>query len=320
MKIKHIWMVPAFSIAASTSAFSQAVAEAEVPAAAKVNKGAKEFEAHKSDKLLDDLAKWIEETAEKEDQKVDGKKILNILGLDSVGSYAMSSDKQDTEWLNKIYLHDNGANKGIFSLFGGKSGDFTVPTMCPKGTDLAMQMKLNLGNVQEIIREIMIAGGAEDGDIDQFDETMAEDIPDFGMNVSDMLKKVDVNINIALDMDATEKLPLPDPVGAIDKPRLVIRVDNIKWAWAALNKQLEMPEIGLVRSEKDGVVTYSAGEGLAMMTNQFGYAPLLSMDTKKGQLWVSTSAAFLKRCKSGENTLVEDEGYQATMSPSSSKT
>jgi len=310
MKLKHLWMVPAISLAASTSSFSQAVAD--VPAADKVNKEAEDFEASKADVMLKQLADMMQKGAKKDGKDIDAKEILNILGLGAVDSYAYSSDKQGEEYVNLMYLHDNGANKGIFKLLGGESVKYSVPTMCPKGTDLAAQLKLNLGNAEEMIRGIMKAGKAPDEDMEEFEDGMNEDVPNMDMNVSTMLKKIDVTVHLAIDMDPAEKLQLPFPgMPAVDKPRIVARIDNMKWAWPSLDKELQDPQTGLQRSEKDGVIVYRVAEEMEMML--MGYSPLLVMDTNTNQLWFATSQAFLKRCKSGENTLADDENFQATM-------
>ncbi len=312
MKIKHLWMVPAVSLAASTSAFSQeaaAEAIADIPAAAKVNKEAEDFEASKADVLLKELSNMMIKTAKKEGHDIDADEILNILGLKEVGSYAYSSDKQGEEYINLLYLHDNGANKGIFKILGVESAKYTVPTMSPKGTDLAFQVKLNLGDAEEMIKALMKAVNAPDEDIAEFEAVMEEDVPQMNMNTSAMLKRINVNVNLALDMDPTEKLNTP--LGAFDKPRLVARIDEIKWAWGALDKLLQDPNAGLVRTEKDGVIIFKAAAQMQAM--MMGYAPLIVMDTNKDQLWFATSQEFLGRCKSGENTLADDENYQATI-------
>lgn len=310
MKMKHLWMIPALSLAASTSAFSQAVAD--VPAADKVNKSAEDFEAAKSDDLLKELTDMMQKAAIKEGNEVDAKEILNILGLSAVDSYAYSSDKQGDEYINLIYLHDGGANKGIFKTLGGNSVKYSVPTMCPNGTDLAFQMKLNLGNVEEMARGIMRASNSSDEDIEEFEDTMNEDLPDIDMTTSTMLKKIDLTVHLAIDMDQEEQLDLTMlGMGAIDKPRIVARIDNIKWALKYLDKTLQEPGAGMQRSEKDGVIVFNMGEQMEQML--MGYSPLIVLDTNKGQLWFATSQAFLKRCKSGENTLADDVNFQSTM-------
>lgn len=312
MKMKHLWMVPAITFAANTSAFSQDAAVADVPAAAKVNKSAEDFEAAKADVMLKDLADMMTKAAKEEGQDIDANAMLKILGLAAIDSYAYSSDKQGEEYLNLIYVHDNGANEGIFKLLGGQSAKYTVPSMTPAGTDLAMQMQLNLATLEQMIKGLMTAGSASDEDMAEFEESMKEEVPEMNMNVSALLKKININVNFALDLDPEEQLNLPFPgIGAIDKPRLVARVDNASFAWPALDKMLKNPDIALVRTEKDGIIVFKpAPEMQAMM---MGYAPLFVMDTKKDQLWFATSQDFLGLCKSGENTLADDENFQATM-------
>jgi len=116
----------------------------DVPAAAKVNLNAEFTEAKSAKDLHDKLAAMITKKAKEEGEDVDGKAILDVLGLGDITSYAMSSEKDGTEWKNLMFLHTNGSDKGIFSLLGKKGADFSAPSMCPGGSDLVMQMDLDL--------------------------------------------------------------------------------------------------------------------------------------------------------------------------------
>jgi len=83
-------MVPAISFAATTSVFSQAPV-AELPAAAKVNKAATEFEAGETTELLEKITNFISDKAKEEgEEEIDVPAIIEALGLKSITSYALN--------------------------------------------------------------------------------------------------------------------------------------------------------------------------------------------------------------------------------------
>lgn len=312
MKMKNLWMVPAITVAASTSAFSQAPAVNEIPAASKVNKNAAEFEAGNSEDILKKITEFVDEKAKEEGQEFDTKKVIEALGLDSVTSYAYSSEEQDDEFLNLMYLHDAGANKGIFKLFGKESKELNITKMSPSGTDMAIQLQLDLATLEELILSVMKAGNAPDDTVAEFKENMNELVPALDMTTSEILKKALIDVNLALDLDPNEKLQLPFPgVPAIDKPNLVLRAKKVKWAWPALEELLQEDDSPFARSEKGGVVIYKLNDQVKPMAEGFGYSPIIVMDTIIDQLWFASSEEFLKIAKSGKHTLAEDPHYIA---------
>ena len=302
-------MLPAFSIAASTSSWAQAVAD--VPAAAGINTNAELSEAKPAKELYDKMAKMITDEAKKKGEDINGKAILDALGLDTVTSYAMSSEKDGTEWKNLTFIHNGGSDKGLFSIIGKKGAEFSAPSMCPAGSDLVLQMDLDLRTVENLIRNIMKAGNAPVEDQKDFEDAMKEEMPQLGMNASAMLGKLNVRVNMAIDLDDKVKLALP-MVGEMDKPRIVIRLDGINWIWDKMGDDM-IAETGmpLQKKEVDGVITYSLPPQMAA---QFmGYLPVFTVDKNKDQIWISSSPEFLSRSMSGEETLANSIAYKGTM-------
>ena len=301
-------MLPAFSIATSTLSWAQALED--VPAAAKINAEAELKEAKPAKEIIDKLAAFITDSAKEEGEDVDGKKILEVLGVTDITSYAMSSQKDGTEWKNLMFLHNGGSDKGIFSLMGAKNAEFSAPGMCPAGSDLVMQMDMDLKTVEELIRSIMKVANATPEELQEFEDGIKEDIPQLGMNVSTMLSKMTVRLNIAIDLDDKVKLALP-MVGELDKPHMVIRLDGIAWIWEKMgDKMIAEAGMPLEKKEADGVITYSLPPQMAA---QFmGYLPVLTIDKNKDQIWISSSPEFLARCTGGTELLVDSIAYKAT--------
>jgi len=258
-------MVPAISFAATTSALSQAPA-AELPAAAKVNKTATEFEAGETTELLEKITEFISNKAKEEGMK----------------------------------------------LFGGVSKELTITKMSPAGTDLAMQLQLDLSSLEDLIRSVIVVGKAPAKDIEEFEQKMKEVIPELGITTSEIMKNMIIDVNLAIDLDPTENLQIPFPgVPPISKPNIVLRAKKIKWIWPQLDKLLQAPESPLVRSEKGGVVSYKLNPEAAPTAQAFGYSPIIIMDTITDQFWLASSEEFLKIAKSGKHTLASDPSYLA---------
>ncbi|MGJ8655333.1 MAG: hypothetical protein ACSHX6_02695 [Akkermansiaceae bacterium] len=309
MKKKYLFMLPAISLAASTSSWGQAVAD--VPAASKININAEFTEAKPANELFDQLAALINEQAKKEGQEVDGKAILNALGLGDITSYAMSSEKVGTEWKNLMFLHNGGSDKGIFSLLGKKDAEFSAPLMSPAGSDLVLQMDLDLRTVEDLIRNVMKAGNAPQEDQQDFEEGMLEKIPDLEMSVSELLRELNVRVNLAIDLDDKVKMALP-MVGELDKPRIVARLDGLTWLWDKMGDDF-IAESGMPfqKKEEGGVTTYRLPDEMAA---QFmGYSPLFAIDKVNNQIWISSSPEFLQRSMSGTDTLAKSPAYKGTM-------
>lgn len=309
MKKKYLLMLPAFSLATSASSWAQATAD--IPAAAKVNLKAEFTEAKSATDLYDKLAAMITEQAKEENQDIDAKAILDTLGLGDITSYAMSSEKDGTEWKNLMFLHNGGSDKGIFSLLGNKGAEFSAPSMCPAGSDLVMQMDLDLRSAESLIRSVMKVGKASEEDMQEFEGVMKEEIPEMKMNASEILSKLNVRVNIAIDFDDKVKLALP-LVGELDKPRVVVRLDGLAWLWDKMGDDM-IAESGmpLQKKEEGGVITYSLP---AEMAAQFmGYLPVIAIDKTKNQIWISSSPEFLKRSMSGTESLAGSLAYKATM-------
>ena len=298
-------MLPAMSFAASTSAFAQDVAT--VPAAAKVNMKAEFSEAKPAKELFDKLADMINDLAKKEGQEIDAKAVLTALGLNEINSYAMSSAKDGNMWKNKMFLHNNGSDKGIFPLLGKKNADFTAPNLAPANSDLVFQAELDLKTVEKLIASVMKAGNAPADAVEEFNSGMAEQVPNLGMTTSELLAKLEVRINMVLDLDPTVKLALP-MVGQIDTPNLLFRIDGLGWAADKVADDL-VANAGLPmeKKEADGVTTYSLP---AAMAAQFmGYSPVITIDTKNDTVSVASTPEFLAKCTGAGDKLSKSANF-----------
>jgi len=306
MKKKYLFMLPAISFATGTSAFAQDTAS--VPAASKVNMKAEFSEAKPAKEMFDQLADLITKFAKEEGEDIDGKAVLNALGLNEVNSYAMSSKKNGNLWDNHLFLHNKGSEKGIFALLGKKNAKFTVPNVAPADSDLAFQLELDLKTVEKLIGSVMTAANAPADVKEEFKKAMAEKTP-LGITTSELLAKMDVRLNVVMDLDPTVKLALP-MVGQIDTPNLLIRMDGVAWAVKQLAPDL-IAESGLPlnKTEVDGVTTYSLP---AEMAAQFlGYSPVFTVDSNTDQVTIASTTEFLAKCTGATPKLAQSADFKA---------
>ena len=302
-------MLPAISIAASTLSWGQAIAEA--PAAAKVNPNAEFYEAKPAKEMQDALAKLINEQAKTVGTEIDAKAIMGALGLNDITSYAMSSEKDGTEWKNLMFLDNGGSDKGIFSLIGAKGAEFSAPNMCPAGSDLVLQFDLDLRTAEDLLIKLMDVSNASEEDALGFQDTMKEIVPDLEITNSELLSKINVRFNLAIDLDDQVKMALP-MVGELDKPRMVIRLDGLSWIWDSVGPSLIAESaVPFQKIEKDGIITYNLPT--EFKNSLFGYSPLIAIDKAKDHIWIASSPEFLERSMSGTNTLASSIAYKGTM-------
>ncbi len=300
-------MLPAVSFATCMPLVAQDLQN--VPAAAKINAAAEMKEAKPAKEMLDKIAAFITEKSKETGENLDGNAIIAAMGLNDATSYAMSSQKDGDEWKNHTFLHNGGSDKGVFAILGKKDAEFSVPSMCPAGTDLAFQMDLDLRTVEELIKSVMKAANVPADEAKEFEDGMKEDIPDLGMTSSEMLGKMNIRVNVAIDLDDKVKIALP-MVGEIDKPRMVIRLDGLAWIWEKMgDKMIAQGGMPLVKKEEGGVTTYSLPPEMAA---QFmGFLPVLCVDKNKDQIWLATTPEFLELSKSGADPLANSAAFKA---------
>jgi hypothetical protein len=303
MKTKYTHLEPALALAALTPVMAQSTG---------VDKSAANYKEGKFTDYLELAEKVIEENSDKLDlaEELNTREIFQAIGLENITSYAQSSTPQGTEWINKIRLNNGGKNEGAIKLLvDTKHKGLSVPTMSPAGTDLALQLSLNLSHIEPLITGIM-GSAASDEDMDEFKAQMGEPVPMMGMSSSELLQKLDIRLNLAIDLDPNEKLPTP--IGAFDKPHIVGRIDGAAWAWAKVGGQV-IGSTGLPfeKVEANGVTTYSLPAEMA--ANFMGYSPVISVDAAKDQIWVASSPEFLVKSSNGKDSLAESAAYKATM-------
>lgn len=307
MKKTHLQLASAITLAAATPAYAQGVDKN----AANFKEGPMSDYLNIAKKALNDHAEELELDLP---DAVQPRHIFKMLGFENVKTYAQSSTPQGTEWINHIQLNNGGDHQGALKLFvDSKHKGLVVGDMAPAGTDLALQFTLNLASAETLIGNFMADAGAPEDAQEEFKGAMGEETPMLGVTNSELLKKLDLRLNLAIDFDAEKKLALPIPeLGELPFPNLVGRIDGATWIWNKLGP-IAIGQSGLpFAMKKEGdITTYTLP---AEMTQQFmGFSPVIKVDGLKDQFWIATTPEFLDKCSSGENTLAQSEAYRKVM-------
>ncbi|MFC4995004.1 hypothetical protein [Rubritalea tangerina] len=301
MKTQNIYLLPTISLVALSPLMAQDNG---------VDTKAANFKEGKFTDYLELAEKAIEANADDLPEDVKAQDLFNALGLGNISKYAQSSTPQGTEWINKIHLNNGGDNQGALKLLlDTKHKGLSVPNMAPAGSDLALQLSLNLSNLEPLVSSVM-AKAATDEDKADFKAQMESPVPMMEMTTSELLQKLDLRLNLVIDLDENEKLPTP--VGEFNKPHIVGRIDGAAWTWAKVGAQaIGGTGLPFQKAEANGVTTYTLPA--EMSANFMGYSPVISVDKNKDQIWVASSPEFLKKSSSGQNTLAQSEDYKKTM-------
>lgn len=303
MKLKnHLLILPALTLSAVTPVMAEAGA---------VDKSAANFKEGPFTEYSSIMAQAITDSVG--DELPDGlttQHMLDAVGFGNIKTYAQSSTPDGTEWINKMHLNNGGEHKGLLKIIAdSKYKDNSVAGMSPAGTDLAMQFSLNLKSAEASILSFM-ANGATAEDVAELNTNMTQEVPMLGVTNSELLQKLDLRVNLAIDLDPAEKLETP--FGAFDKPHLVIRLDGISWIWDKVGA-MAIGSSGLPfnKAEAGGVTTFSLPAEMA--AGFMGYLPEVRVDSAKDQIWIASTPGFLAKCTSGANTLSSSQAYKDTM-------
>ena len=240
--------------------------------------------------------------------KVDMRRLLDALGVLDLKSLARSNKKHGDLWLNKTYLATGGSNKGLFSLMGGNGDSFTVPSISPAGTDIALEMQLSFEQLPELIKSIASPMGAGE----EADKEFKKEILPLQMSIGETLGRFSTKLHLAIDFDLGGKA---DP-GKMMTPEFVGRVDRLTWLWLKVGDEFlkeNLVNLGIeFQRKKDGaIITYTltpvqASPGLG------DYKPLIVVDTKNDMIWLASSAGFLERAIKQGSKLSDSPEFMKT--------
>lgn len=313
MEKKNIILSSIIALGFHGSAIAQEVHPALQKTATKIDTSAEYISMVKLNGDITVLTEYLEliiDTARKNGESIpagiNAKELFRILGLDSLKAAGSSAKKMDNAWINHSYLENGGNSKGIFSILGGMNQDYTVTQMCPAGTDLALQFQLDLRQLAPMLIELANISGKEN-----MSERMDKNIPELNMSPAQLLSKLNVTVNMALDINTAENVR-NNPMAPLIDSGVILRIDGLNWLWDMVGNQIiEGIDTSFEKTEVEGntVFTMSAEMKKGMM----GYSPQLIIDDAKDHIWISSKPEFFAKCNSGENNLGSSPEFKATM-------
>jgi len=231
-------------------------------------------------------------------------KLINALGLNKLKAFAVSNTNTGEIWLNQVYAQTD-TNAGIFSILGAPGADFAVTKMSPLGTDIALELSLDLSKLPTIAKDL----GESVGKKTFIEEKLAEKPPELGITTEEFLKKNNFKLNLAIDLDQEAKIDIKGK--KFDRPRIIARIDGLTWLWDKVGddliKEMGMP---LQKTEKGGIITYDVPNIVKEMIQ--GYTPQLIIDKDKDQIWLTSSPEFLTKATTTGQQLTDDPKFKAT--------
>ena len=236
--------------------------------------------------------------------------MFKMLGLDDMKASALSSKKVNGSWDNKSYLYTGGSDKGILSMYGKANEAYVVTGFAPETTDIAMQIRMDLRQAKQIITEVAAAMGKSE--MMQKEMNKKQDQLG-GMTPFDLISKLDVCVNIAVDLDRSKRIPLPMVAGTAPLTDLVARIDGVAWAWDLFGNAL-ITQTGLPweKAEEADVITYTLPA--EMQDSLMGYTPTIRIDKAKNFIWISSKETTLASALSSESKKLKDgTEFKATM-------
>lgn len=317
MRKKHLFLLPAFACAFQNFSLAQDRHPALAEVASKIDTKAEYVKLNKIDEDLAVAAEYLEASLEMarkngeiipEDLKV--KEVMELLGLNTLKAYGISCSEVDNAWVNLSYLDLGGRVDGIFSLLGEKNQDYIVPRICPEGTDVAIQLQLDFKKIEPALS--LLAETVGEGEM--LGEAMNKRITRLGITTSELLSKLDVRVNLMAELDDSDAIPVP---------YVAVRIDGVAWLWEKIVKgALKKAGVDVVISEENGKIIIRPKEkiivdgnsestqGVKLLEN---ISIMAIVDVANNHLWISSDEAYLSKCMSSGDKLVDSVEFKEAM-------
>lgn len=313
MKKKHLFIIPMLAMGCHSSAIAQDIHPSLKVTASKINTAADHISMTKLDgdiaaitQYLELIIKTARQNGESIPENINAKELISILGLDTLKATGSSAKELDNAWINHSFLENGSSRKGIFSLFGQANQNYIVPTICPAGTDLAIQLQMDLRELAPMLMQLAKLSGD-----DKVVANMEKNIPEINITPTQLLAKMNVTVSMALDINTDENAQT-NPLALISGANAIVRIDGLNWLWETLGDKI-IAEAGtpMEKSEAGGVITYTIPA--EMRKDMMGYSPQLIIDNANGHIWISSKPEFYAACKAGENSLANSAEFKAAM-------
>ena len=253
---------------------------------------------------------WIQTAVKNGNEKVpsdlDAEKMLRELGLDQIFAYGRSAKHAGDHWVNKMYLQTGGSDKGLLSILGNQANPFAVPQFAPTGSDLAIEMNMDMRQVDDMIK--LMKDLPQCPKSKKMLEGLTRKLPT-GITGEELLNQLNMKMSIAVKLDDNKRVECPIyPEYTFPEMHTCIRLEGADILW----KQISPMAGFMMKSEKQE-------DGTLLMTPHKtpkkgfmkGKKPVIVIDEANNQIWIASSPEFLAKCRGDGAKLSADEQFKA---------
>ena len=287
-------------------------------AKSKIDLNGDHFSIYTLDREMNQMMEYVDlilEVARNNGEKIPtnlkSKQIMNHLGLADLKAFAHSSTFKQNRWLNKSYLQTGPQTNGIFSILGDGGKEFALPQFAPAGTDLAVQLQLDLTQMESMVLKLADSfGKIREARAIFTDATPESDDDDPGaFKLIRLLKKTKMTAHLVVDLrEGNDTIPM-GPL-KMKRPDVAIRIDNMNWLWDMFEKDLmEGSKLPFKKSKEGNNFKYTLDDNLRPHMQQF--LPSIYIDNDNKYIWLFSDSSFMKTCLSDGDKLKNSAEFKA---------
>lgn len=228
--------------------------------------------------------------------------VLKDFGLDELVAYGRSAKFAGDHWVSKMYLQNNGSNKGVFSMMGKKNTTYQAINFAPSGTDMVMEWSVDTRQLLKSMKNVPRC--------ERIEKFMSRKMPS-GSTMEDMLKQFTMKMSLAVKLDDEKREVCPVyPEYTFPKLHGCMRMEGVNQIW----KQVGPMAGFMLKIEKQA-------DGTLMMTprkQKKNMNVVMLLDAENDLLWAATSPEFLTECRGDGAKLVADADFKAISGGSTS--
>lgn len=250
---------------------------------------------------------WLE-TARKNGSKsveesADFQKAMEVMGLDHLVAYGRSAKHHGDHWVNKMYWQTGGTNEGIFSMLGDKASGPVVPTFAPEGTDLVVEMNMDMRQMTKVMKTLAPMCKDKEKCMTGWMEQPLNQNMKFG----ELVDQLNMKMSLAVKLDDKKRKSCPVyPEYTFPEMHACVRMDGAMVVW----KQFA-PMAGFmfkIEKQEDGTKMYTP---LRKHKRWGDKQPIMLVNEERELIWMATSKEFLAACRGEGKKLLDDPQYQA---------
>jgi hypothetical protein len=245
---------------------------------------------------------------------LDLAKVLGKVGLDGIEAMGASSYLDGDLYHNKGFMYVPGGRKGLLKVLGGDATPFVAKTLAPKDTDLVIEQSLDLRAGYDVVSALVADLGGPDA-ADQFNQAVGEVIPQLGLTMADLLRKLDTRITVIGRIHPDKPLEIPDAPAEIPSFDLLIVLDDLGWLYEKMttNMKTDMPADEVAQ-------IFTKGEGFEKMglppmpsPEMAIVQPVAHHDIANKRVLIASTQAFLDECLAGATKLSDSADFTAAV-------